>query len=247
MFKFKTMTIDGIIIRKTVQKEKDLIVTILTSAGQKISLYCYSGSGGGKKQTGSLLQLGYYIEFELKNTKGKNTLTSSEWRVKWYYKVPSLGYEVFNELCSYLQAMDVLLPEEHDLGEGQQGLFSLLSNILYSIETSPNADYKRVGLYLVKFIYYQGLEINTHHCAQTHQPLKQGHTYFSPVHGGFISQEVSYQDDFELLLFIQKAYETFVKDFLSLPCLSQMQLRKLIDYLSYHSEKDLKKTLMYLL
>src|SRR5690554_2497522 len=103
------MKLEGLIIHKTLYKERDLICKLLLRDGHVCSLYFYGGRGGGKKNKGSLLELGYMVSVVVDiRHRGLNQQlqVAKEWSLIWQHQEIRKDYKAFyflSFICEVLQ------------------------------------------------------------------------------------------------------------------------------------------------
>ena len=132
--------IEGILLSKVDYQDRHSIGKILLRTGEKISCLFYGGKGGGKKQKGSMLELGYFLEIELSRSKASSELyQAKEVLIKWSHEHIRKDYKAFYAMCLFLEssqklALDANLHEEVQVESRGEGAFKTLSNALFRLE-----------------------------------------------------------------------------------------------------------------
>ena len=163
------MEVQGILIRKTDYKERDVIVDLLLRNGKQMAIYFYGGKGGGKHQKGSLLEVGRMLKVNLKpNIKhGQESIAvAQEWSIIWDSDCIRNDFKGFYYLCFLLEltkkiAIETQIKDYDEKTQEFVGLFSVLSNALYYLdEALKNKNFvmeKHLFIFLSKLIYQLGL------------------------------------------------------------------------------------------
>lgn len=244
--------LEGIVLKKTVFKEKDLIVNLLLRSGVKISVLVYGGQGGSRKQKSSHLELGFLVRIEIqKNNKGvvSNLVVAKNVEAIWMHKKIRTHYDLYLLICFQLEVVQKLaLDSEGDTGfdHHQHGLFNALSNSLFHIdkklEFNDKLDReKELNMFLNKLLFHLGLFPDTSKCFLCHNALLVGGTYLN-LEGGFMCSECASSadgyrarsDDSELLIILRTAMKLKFEQFEQLPALARTQNHQLFHYLCYH-------------
>jgi recombinational DNA repair protein (RecF pathway) len=162
--------VQGLLLSKRPFQENHLLCHILLRNGRKIVTVFYGGRGGGKKNSPSLLELGYMLDLELAKTKRNSDLyRSKEWLNSWIHLKIRENYKAYLHLCFFLEVIERIAPEEdlwevHDSDDPQghefEGLFRVLSNTLFYLEKHLETKGKDFSVltanFLCKLINQQG-------------------------------------------------------------------------------------------
>jgi recombinational DNA repair protein (RecF pathway) len=194
--------IEGIIVYKNIQKNRDLMVKMLTRSGELATLYCYGGQGGGKKQAGSSLELGSMIRAEIKIPK---TYTQSDlahtsvWSVIWQGDLIRRTFEVYYQMCLAFEIILKISPQLlwEDCFENQknalvsnQDLFLYLSNFLFYLDKNlKEIEYKNLDfliLFFLKILRHMGLLPLGQTCTRCQCDLSSVPSFLSNPEGGFM-------------------------------------------------------------
>ena len=133
------MRIEGIIINKTPVKARDLVAKLLLRNGKVISVYFYGGQGGGKKQKGSLVEIGHMLKIVLAPRKkhlDTQLAVAQEWSLVWDSDFIRKDVMAFYYMCFIFEvvgkiAINQELSElDHDHNE-YEGIFNVVSNALF--------------------------------------------------------------------------------------------------------------------
>lgn len=164
---------EGIVLRKTPVKERDLIVDFLCSTGERRSFYFFGQQGGGKKQTGSIFQLANALSFEVSGKKNaKNPL------LKWSAQHIASHYHAYELTLFILLTFMEFLPADDDLDGGGRGhesenlernslpsenhpLYILITNAIYGVGHHPFYLASHLNVFISKFLAIEGLMPHT--------------------------------------------------------------------------------------
>lgn len=165
--------IEGIVLSKLLYRDRDMICHLLLRNGKEVSILFYGGKGGGKHMKPSLLELGYMLQVELKNTKPHlGMYVANEWNILWQYRTIRNDYRAFYLLCFYLELLgkisvsDNLHDEHRDYDKNSEGIFRSASNALFYLEEAISKQellYQgQLFLFLSRLIFEMGvLPLNT--------------------------------------------------------------------------------------
>ncbi len=163
--------IEGIVLSKSLFKERNLIAHILLRNGEKCPVLFYGGAGGGAKKKSSLVEVGHLLKIELRpsqNSKGESALaTAKEWSLVWSAERIRYSYPSFVLSCFYLEVCQKISPElssfHHLLNNSSgEGTFRVLSNALFFLNGDlsdgqiPFSDL-HLALFLAKVLAEMGL------------------------------------------------------------------------------------------
>ncbi|MCO4753898.1 MAG: DNA repair protein RecO [Bacteriovoracaceae bacterium] len=231
-----SMRLEGIIIHKTVYKERDLICKILLRDGGLASIYFYGGKGGGKKNKGTILEIGFMVKVLLAPRRKKleqELQIAQEWDLLWESKQVRQNFRAFylvSFFCEFLQKVAPKKDFDYDDQENMEneGLFKVASNALFFIEQALAKDNFHAPNHLLKFLtkmaYHLGVAPDFSQCVHCYGELE---TYpsmrFEPNNGGFSCSEcansiskMESQSATELRSLLQNVLETPYKDWESI-------------------------------
>ena len=226
------MRLEGIIIHKTVYKERDLICKVLLRDGNLATLYFYGGKGGGKKNKGTILELGFMIKVLLAPRRKKldqEIHIAQEWELLWESKLVRQDYRAFylvSFFCEFLQKVAPKKDFDYDDTENMEneGVFKVASNALFYIEQALSKNKFHAPNHLLKFLtkmtYHLGVAPDFSSCVHCYGELESFPSMrFEPNNGGFSCSEcanmiskVEGQSAIELRDLLQKVLETPYKD-----------------------------------
>lgn len=197
------MRLEGIIVHKTVYKERDLICKLLLRDGTLASLYFYGGKGGGKKNKGTILELGFMVKVMLAPRRKKldrDIQIAQEWDLLWESKQIRQNYKAFYLMSFYSEFLQKVSPLkdfsfEQDSAENE-GIFKVASNALYFLEQSlAQGSFQPAGhllMFLTKMTFHLGVAPDLGHCVHCFQKLESlPLILFQPNNGGFSCNECS--------------------------------------------------------
>lgn len=197
------MRLEGIIVHKTVYKERDLICKLLLRDGSMASLYFYGGKGGGKKNKGTILELGFMVKVMLAPRRKKldrDIQIAQEWDLLWESKQIRQNYKAFYLMSFYSEFLQKIAPQKDFSFEGDtsenDGIFKVASNALFFLEQSlEKGDFRPAGhllMFLTKMTYHLGVAPDLSRCVHCFCQI-QDHPLilFSPSNGGFSCGECS--------------------------------------------------------
>lgn len=198
--------VEGIVLNKTVFKERDLIVHLLQRNGKKISILFFGGRGGGAKSKPSLLELGYMLKVELKKSRMRDEgmYVAEEWSVSWQHNKVRYDFKAFSILAFYLElinkvALNDNLHEDEGIAEEQLGLFRVLSNALFYLEKSLEENafipMTHLSLFLCKLTFDLGIAPSLEECTFCGAELNPKNILaFESQHGGFACTSCNQQE-----------------------------------------------------
>lgn len=208
--------VEGLILSKHVQGERNLVVKLLLRSGKIISTMFYGGRGGGEKKKASVLELGTMLKLELARSRSSSDMYSAkEWEPMWMAKAMRENHIAFYALCFIVQVAAKVAVEEnlhddsHGFDEHSQGIFRAVSNALVHLENSVEQGQMHASgelvLYLAKMLIELGVFPELRSCMICDAELKGLRALsLSADHGGFVchtctSGEVALVDIFNLL------------------------------------------------
>lgn len=183
--------VQGLLLSKRPFQENHLLCHVLLRNGHKIAAVFYGGRGGGKRNSPSLLELGYMLDLELAKTKKNSDLyRSKEWANSWIHQKIRKNYQAYCYLCFFLEVTEMVAPEEdlwevHDfkMMEGKdndpnleyEGIFRVLSNSIFYLEKQLESERKDfsmlLGNFLCKLISQQGFMPTMEMCCLSDEPI----------------------------------------------------------------------------
>lgn len=198
--------VQGLLLTKRPFKDNHLLCHLLLRNGHKIASIFYGGRGGGKRNSPSLLELGYMLDLELAKTKKNSDLyRSKEWSNGWIHQLIRKNFKAYYLLCFFLEVTEKVAPEEdlwevqdfkqlegtlHDPNLEYEGLFRVLSNNIFYLEKQLEQGQKNFTMlcanFLCKLIYQQGFMPTMETCCLSDEPLhKNEKVIFMYEKGGF--------------------------------------------------------------
>lgn len=240
------MDIEGIVLGKTKIKESDLIVNLLLRSGKKQSVYIYGGAGGGRKNRGSVFELGYLVQGNILQNKKYNhqTITMSKSQIQWKHDNIRKNFKTFYSLNFVLELVkkiavdeDIELSNDHD-----QELFSVLSNTIYQLnQESLKSQVNILSIFLQRIINYTGTLPNLDQCIICGENIERKEkTSLVLSEGGFShltcsNGRVSDQGVRNLLIDL---CQTRFQDINSLEQIEFSQLHEMFSYFCYQLDMD---------
>ncbi len=198
--------IEGLILAKHPQGERNLVVKLLLRSGKGASVMFYGGRGGGEKKKASVLELGTMLKVELARSRGGSDLyAAKEWEPIWMAMALRDDHVAFYTLCFIVQVAGKIVVEEdlhddsHSFDDHSQGIFRAVSNALVHLENAvktkefyPSGE---VALYLGKLLVELGVFPDLHACMVCGVELNNFKTLrLSPEHGGFVCPTCSHAE-----------------------------------------------------
>lgn len=198
--------VEGLLLSKRPFQENHLLCHLLLRNGRKIVTVFYGGRGGGKKNSPSLLELGYMMDLELAKTKRNSDLyRAKEWMNSWIHHKVRESYRAYLHLCFFVEVIERIAPEE-DLWEAQEndahefeGIFRVLSNTLFYLEKyleTKGKDFSAImANFLCKLINQQGFLPSIATCCLSDEPFEANdRILFMQDKGGFA--KAAYVNDY---------------------------------------------------
>lgn len=187
----KNTKVEGIVISKSMYRDRDLICNLLLRNGKKLSVLFFGGRGGGKSQKTSFLELGYLLKLELQiNRNQKDLYVAKEWKLGWHHNKLRNNHKSFFLMCFFFEIIskiiiddDSIFSKESVAFDEQGGLFRVASNALFYLEESikeENFDLQQQKfLFLVKLIFELGVTPNLLECVYCGSILQDGDKLFA--------------------------------------------------------------------
>jgi recombinational DNA repair protein (RecF pathway) len=195
------MNLEGILIRKTNYRDRDIIGKLLLRSGKVIDVYFYGGRGGGKLQKGSILEIGYMLKvtFAPKRKKGITAMDiAKEWSLIWESKNIRKNFHAFyllNLIFELTAKIAISFDEDSDEHlDDQVGLFKIISNSIFqldrtSIDLKVNI-FDHLFAMLGKLSLELGILPDLKTCLYCHESLDDfEYLKFEPQNGGFSCSE----------------------------------------------------------
>jgi len=198
--------IEGIVLTKNLQGERNLVVKLLLRSGKVTNVIFYGGRGGGEKKKSSVLELGTMLKVELARSRvGSDLSSAKEWEAIWMADKLRLNHIAFYLLCSIVQVASKVAQEEdlhdesHGYDEHSAGVFRAISNSLVHLEHSvasntfyPNSE---LCLFLGKLLIELGVFPDLRTCMICGVALEQfSKLSISSEHGGFVCSNCTHGD-----------------------------------------------------
>ncbi len=171
---------EGIIITKTIFRERDLICHLLLRNGKQLPLLFYGGRGGGKKQKASFLELGYMVNVELQRPSSRSTakdlFIAKEWKLGWHHTKLRENHKAFFLMCLFFELIAKVSVEDDSVlsspnvadFEDDKGIFRVASNAVFHLEESLSQNdfstNEQLVLFLIKLIYEMGINPELESC-----------------------------------------------------------------------------------
>jgi len=95
--------IEGLVLSKMAYQDRHLIVKLLARDGIIYSLLFFGGKGGGTKNKGSIVELGYMLQAYIKQSKGSDLLMTSDWKLIWSPEKIRGDYKAYTLLCFFIE------------------------------------------------------------------------------------------------------------------------------------------------
>lgn len=149
-----TTKIKGLILRSTKYSEADLILTFLSSEGEKVSAIAKSALKSKKRFLGGVLEPTHFVEFILTIPKieGRLPVIEQAQLIQSFDQLRS-DYDRLNLALRILEIVSKMA-QEGDLHSKE--LFNLLGNTLKELQTSPNLEILQLQFFL-KLLMQQGV------------------------------------------------------------------------------------------
>lgn len=200
------MDIEGIIISKTPYKERDLICNLLLRSGKKVSVYFYGGRGGGKKNKGSILEVGFMLKILLNERRKKiesNIKIAKEHKLLWDCDNIRTDFKAFYLACFFMEyiAKIAIADELEEVSDSEhEGLFNVLSNGLFFLDQAvgnKSLDLNsHLFIFLTKLAAHLGIGQDVEHCIFCEKNfVDQEVCLFNHQDGGFSCLDCSSKRD----------------------------------------------------
>lgn len=176
--------VEGIVLSKSVFRERDMIARLLLRSGKRVSVLLYGGHGGGKRAKPSPVQLGYLLSVQINRVSPYHTgmYSSREYALGWQHFHIQHSYRAFCLLCFYVELILKVAPEDNLFEDGKElregdhkGLFRVLSNSLFYLDKAlaQGESFKESSLafFLSKLIIELGITPNLKICLYSNQRL----------------------------------------------------------------------------
>lgn len=198
-------TQEGLLIHKWPHQERHLIGTILLRSGQKLPVLFYGGQGGGKRQKGVNLEMGFMLRLEVsKNQKSGSHISCSDWSCLWEHQKIQHNHKAFYLLSFYCELIKFLAPEaamdleSHDCQS--EGIFRTLSNAIFHLEQAlvheRFSKENELLVFLSKLAIQEGVFPNPRNCLYCGVDLlDKDNVHLSFEEGGFICPACQAEED----------------------------------------------------
>jgi DNA repair protein RecO len=254
------MHVEGIIIHKTPYKERDLICNLLLRSGKILSIYFYGGRGGGKRNKGSILEVGFMLAIELNPRRKKiesDIQIAKEYKLLWDCDHIRTDFKAFYLASFYLEYMAKIAVEDDLVVSNDQehaGLFNVLSNGLFYLDESiRNKDFflnTHLFIFLTKLAVQMGITQDVETCLYCKKEFNLTELcLFDPQNGGFSCIECSsqkdefltdnkilreeYQSSQQMRLALKKVYQIPYKSYGEIPEITQGLASAEFNYINY--------------
>jgi DNA repair protein RecO len=163
------ITLEGIVIKKVVVKDHDLLVVILNRQGNICDIYCYGGQSSRRGKS-SLLEIGMMNRYSVSlRRNGSYVLKSAE--SIWSYKGIRFNYSLFSALAFICELASVLAIKT-DEQEQNRGLFNIFSNAIFYLDRMEERNVPGLlVLLVVKLIRFMGIMIDCENCVYSEKTL----------------------------------------------------------------------------
>jgi DNA repair protein RecO len=249
------MNVEGILLRKTPYKEKDLICEFLLRNGQLFSAYFYGGQGSERKKTSSILELGHLLKITTSGSKKERSselMTAKEWEVVWHSDHIRKNFKAFYLLNFYAEFL-LKIATKFNHGDDFQhdensGLFKVLSNSLFFMDESVAQkkfdETQHLFLFLSKLILELGVVPQLDECMFCGIDLQGTNALvFDVKDGGFICHDCSNQrfdgnlnqllvDGYSIYQNLNHSLKNKYSEYSRLQ-VTQAQVKQLMNYLCY--------------
>ncbi len=239
------MLFEGIVINRVAYKERDLIVKLLLRNGLLGSFYIYGGQGGGKHHKPSIFEPGSMMKIQIRETKSRNMegtelLVAQEYSRLWEPTHVRHNIQAFYLICLYFELVMKIAPthqgEAHTVTNETEGIFSVVSNALFHLDTSLQKQnfeaHQQLMLFMVKLLHHMGIMPDTDNCGYCRSNLLEADgAVFLPAEGQFSCDKcASAENEKGFLLRIKKGYQTRFQDYSEFLGTSFHESDRLIQY-----------------
>lgn len=206
--------IEGIILSKNVQGERNLVIKLLLRSGKVVSVMFYGGRGGGEKKKSSVLELGSMLKVELARSRaGSDMYSAKEWEALWMADAIRQNHVAFYTLCFIVHVASKVAQEEdlhdesHSFDDHSQGIFRAISNALVHLESMVKLNNfhptSELIIFLGKLLIELGVFPDLRSCmlcgVNLEAVTKMG---LSSEHGGFVCHTCTHGDEAQYNLWL---------------------------------------------
>ncbi len=186
-------SIEGILLRKTPFRDKDLICSFLTRRGRKVSILFYGVQNRIGKNVCVPLEIGNMFRVMIKTSGRPSDLKSAkEWDYLWRHESISKNYKTYCNLCLMLEICSQVALEESfdDDSSENEGLFLTLSNGIYLLDKFEKEQrlniHAHMFMYFARLMQFHGIFPVTANCIYCDKVLISSDVHsFIDVEGGF--------------------------------------------------------------
>lgn len=249
--------LEGLILKKVVVKDNDLIITVLLRSGAKVSIYCYGGQSSRKGKS-ALLEIGMMNKYEVSSKKKDGSVfVLKEVQNIWQYKSIRHDFKLFSALCFILELLsDVTLPYHHEdeqyIKSEAEDLFKITSNAIFFLEKEAAKEQCSVlsvmFLFMIQLMQQQGVFPSLEDCVLTGDKLyPDARVCLHPREGGFclldalsIKGETQRREDDDMLWGLLKTHQLgSFKQLQPIENLSFSHFHQLVHFFCYQINKEL--------
>ena len=231
------LILEGIVVKKVVVKDHDLLVVILNRAGNLCDIYCYGGQSSRKGKS-SLLEIGMMNRYSVHlKRSGSYVLKSVE--PIWGYRNIRFNYLLFSALALICELASVLAIKT-DEREYNKELFKIFSNSVFHLDRTEEHDVlSLLVLLVVKLLSFMGVMIDCEFCIYSAKSITAEHSLILDFSiGGFgISQfnttEIQGESDSDLWKIVKVYSHTSFKQLPLRFDISVGHLNKLLQFLFF--------------
>lgn len=180
----KRASIEGLVLKRMPMKDNDLLVSVLTRAGLKASIYSYGGQSS-KKGKASLLDIGLMNRYEV--SAKSRMMRLEEITSLWQHQNLRHDYDRFTMLCFVSELVELMaLPFEFDADEQNGELFKIVSNFVFYLDSADKkSSWKCLFLFLISLMTVEGIAPDLDRCVLTGESLEGFACSLYPLEGGF--------------------------------------------------------------
>ena len=233
------MEIEGLILKKQVIKDHDLLVSVLARDGKNYSIYCY-GAQSSRKGKASILELGMMNRYNLRKRGDSYSLINVE--SIWLHDKIRFDFLLFSALAFMCEVvLKIAPPGNEDSHSESVELFSIMSNAIFHLNQCNTKDLSNLlALFVIKITKFQGIMFNVTQCIYSdRESTSKDKVILSFSGGGFGLTEygdkelANYDNDIELWKISKILVATNFKDLPLSFTISTIQFNKLFSFLCF--------------
>lgn len=140
--------IKAIIIAKSLQKENDFKLSVLSPDGEHFSLYCKNALSKKKFHQATILEVGYCLHFKCKKLNEYTNL-ALDWSLHWSHQNIRYNIKSYYLLCFYIDTIAKMISYALPY---QNRYYAILAQSLYQLDQCKKPQINEIHYLLLDFL-----------------------------------------------------------------------------------------------